>query len=113
MYSDLFLVGFPCLVAVFFFGWCVGGGCGACVSYTGIPGSSMPWALQYLWAIKLISWDFRTFSYYLEAWTGAPILTGTSGAVCVLCAGLGYMFSAVSKGQVNISKKLMKSVLNS
>ena len=63
MYSDFFLVGFPCLVAVFFFGWCVGGGCGACVSYTGIPGSSMPWALQYLWAIKIFLVIFVPFRF--------------------------------------------------
>lgn len=73
----------------------------------------MPWAFQYLWAIKLISWDFRAFSHFLETWTGAPILTGTSGAMYILCAGLGYLFSTSSKGHSKvICKKLMKSVLN-
>ena len=70
------VVGFSPLfvLVVFVFGFWFG----ACVNpWPGAGGSFMPSIVQYVWAIKLIAWDFRYLSHLLETWTGAPILTGS------------------------------------
>ena len=111
------IVGFSPLfvVVVFVFGFWFG----ACVNpWPGAGGSFMPSIVQYVWAIKLIAWDFRYLSHLLETWTGAPILTGASGVSYICCIGLGYLISFPTGGHRlqslhrAISGKLVKSVLN-
>ena len=103
------------MLVVFVFGFWFG----ACVNpWPGAGGSFMPSIVQYVWAIKLIAWDFRYLSHLLETWTGAPILTGASGVSYICCIGLGYLISFPTGGHRlqslhrAISGKLVKSVLN-